>query len=561
MKKYFFLVITLFIFFVQPTYALDQSVPNNKFGIHVADTSDQDLQRAADLVNSTGGKWGYITLVIQDKDRNHDKWQQVFDKLRALHLIPIIRLATSPDGPKWRRSNTDDVESWANFLDSLRWVVKDRYIVLFNEPNHGTEWDGATDPQGYADVALAFTNALHGKNKDFFVMLAGLDAAAPQAPPNFMDEQTYLQEVFQSKPELKDSIDGLSSHSYPNPGFSGSPYDSGRSTIRNYQWELAMLKDLGISKDLPVFITESGWPHSHLSSDMVGEYMKTSYENVWGPDDRVRAVTPFVLNYQGEPFSQFSWVQPGGDEVYPQYSIIHQAPKLEGEPEILEKGSIIFSYFKELLVSSTYHFQLKVINLGEAIWHKDDGYQFKLDGIEDKDYFFSDIQGIKPGESQEVDLYLKTDSKQGDDQSKLVLYKKDKKILEGREWTFKKLPLPKVQFSLSFFPKIVARQSDIEFQIFDSDEQLVYKRKEINIKNNKGIVPEIANIALGEKYRVVVLRPYYLPRQTFVTFKKGTNYIFFKPMLPFDFDNNGKLNWGDIPAFFGNLSRLSLLMP
>jgi hypothetical protein len=150
--------------------------PNNIFGIHLAQPHPQEIRAASDLVNSNGGKWGYVTLVIQENDRNKDKWQNVFDELRELHLIPIIRLATQPEGENWRRPEPTDANDWADFLDSLNWVVKDRYIILFNEPNHGSEWGGEVDEKSYANVAFTFAKALKEKNSDFFIMLAGFDA-------------------------------------------------------------------------------------------------------------------------------------------------------------------------------------------------------------------------------------------------------------------------------------------------------------------------------------------------------------------------------------------------
>lgn len=52
------------------------SVANNRFGIHIVNISD--LEDAAKLVNSAGGDWGYVTLVITKNDRNTPKWWVAF---------------------------------------------------------------------------------------------------------------------------------------------------------------------------------------------------------------------------------------------------------------------------------------------------------------------------------------------------------------------------------------------------------------------------------------------------------------------------------------------------
>src|SRR3989339_1130045 len=137
MKK---ITLILFIFFFFPLSNIFAAIPNNKFGISLAQPNIDQFSQVKELVNSNSGDWGYVTLIIEEKDRNKEKWQGIFNQLRKLHLIPIIRLATSAEGENWRRPEVKDAQGWVEFLDSLNWVVKNRYIILFNEPNHGSEW-------------------------------------------------------------------------------------------------------------------------------------------------------------------------------------------------------------------------------------------------------------------------------------------------------------------------------------------------------------------------------------------------------------------------------------
>ena len=236
-QRIIIITIILFINFVWVRFSFAAPI-NNKFGIHLAVPTDEDLEAAGQLANSSGGDWGYVTLVIQENDRNTEKWQGIFDRLRRLHLIPIIRLATGPQGDMWRKPEKVDAESWASFLDGLNWVVKNRYIILFNEPNHAKEWGGAVSPVDYAQTAGLFAKTLKKQNADFFVMLAGFDAAAPSWLPYFEDESIFLKEMIEREPSIFDAIGGWVSHSYPNPGFSGTPYETGRNSIRSYEWEL-----------------------------------------------------------------------------------------------------------------------------------------------------------------------------------------------------------------------------------------------------------------------------------------------------------------------------------
>ncbi len=553
-----YLIIMSFILFLPfQIYAKEQ---NNKFGIHLATPDDGDLERAETLVNSSGGTWGYITLVIQENDRDLNKWQGVFDKLREKRLIPIIRLATKPDGLNWRRPDKSDAQAWVDFLNKLHWVVEDRYVVIFNEPNHASEWGGKVDSQDFAEVSEAFATKLNEVNKDYFIMLAGMDASAPSQVPAYEDEAEFLQEVVEKigVTDFNRLFDGLSSHSYPNPGFVGSPHAQGRGTIRGYAWELSLLNSLGI-KDLPVFITETGWHGEALSREQVARNFLAAYYDVWLPDDRVIAVTPFILNYQAEPFLKFSWVRPKNIGVYPEYDFVRGITKVRGTPKIKQSGKFIFDLPAELVTKSSYHFQIELENTGQAIWMADEDYSLKMDGIPESQYLLSPIGHIKPFESKLIDVYINT-REVSKIKSQFLLYRDDAVVLKSDLWNFEIVPLPKANLHITLLPKVVTSGKDFELQIFDKQEQMVFKKSKIEIKNSKGAIDEVENIALGQKYRVVMIKKYYLPRQTYVTFKKGTNEIVFEPMLPVDFSGDGAVGWEDIPALFSDFRKIELLL-
>ncbi len=551
----------LFLFiFLTPVWGIDLSRPNNKVGIHLAVPDNDDLNKAAELVNSNGGRWGYVTLVLQENDMSKGKWQDVFNRLRKLKLIPIVRLATQPEGDKWRRPTPEDAGKYVNFLNSLNWVVKDRYVVLFNEPNHGSEWGGATNPEDYAKTALNFAKKLKEGSQDYFIMLAGMDASAPAQAPQFENEANYLDRVFSTAPEIKDYIDGLSSHSYPNPGFAGSPYELGRGTIRTYEWELSYLKGLGVEKELPVFITETGWSRNAVSEDAAADFIKRAFEEVWLRDYRVRAVTPFVLNYQGEPFTHFSYRKFQSDDFFKQFHATREIAKTGGDPEKIEKGSIDYDFPQEILVDSHYHFRFRLKNNGQGLWDKTDDYSVRLEGDEFTSYFFSNLNGIEPGYENEVDLFFITDV-EGNKKFRLSLYKNDKKIIEGKETKISILPLPDLKVDVNLFPKMKDKADDFELQIFDEKEELVYRKKGVEVDKGKGYINGVRNVYLGRKFRVVILKPYYLPRQKHLVFNKDLNEIKFERMLPLDFDKDGHLDLIDLWTLVQNPSLLRLLLP
>ena len=136
------LFFAVFLILVKPASAAENplAVANNKIGVHILDPSE--VSAAAELVNHNGGDWGYVTIPIQTGDENFAKWQAFMDNCKQYHLIPIIRLATQDDYSNtefWRKPTEDDIVNFANFLNSLEWPTKNRYIIVFNEVNRADE--------------------------------------------------------------------------------------------------------------------------------------------------------------------------------------------------------------------------------------------------------------------------------------------------------------------------------------------------------------------------------------------------------------------------------------
>lgn len=557
----FAIIVTIFFSNVGSVLSSNESAPNNKFGIHLAVASDEDLQDAASLVNSSGGDWGYVTLVIEDKDRNREKWQQIFDKMRALHLVPIVRLATSFENGNWRRPEASDAQKWSDFLNSLNWVVKNRYIVLLNEPNRAPEWGGQVDPENYGRVVFEFAKALKERNPNFFIMLSGFDAAAPSKLPDYFDEESFLKKALvASDYKIFDYLDGWASHSYPNHGFVGSPWDQGRNSIKTYLWEIDLLKRLGLKKDLPVFITETGWPHAEginltrnfYSQGGVAENFRSYFRQLI-EDPRVVAITPFILNYQGEPFDHFSWRKLGdARDFYPQYQLVQSLTKTRGEPAQEQKLEVGNELPLKLIEESTYQIPIRVKNLGQAIWSQKEGYQLKLLGPQTGfEHFFSNFSEIYPFGEETIWLYLKTGNNLGRFDLNLAVVKDGKPVSNMFAWPLEMIPAVDLDFKVSLFPKRRTEGDDFKLLIYNDKEEVIFEKDKITVKDGLGKVEKVKNLAIGQKYRVVILKLGYLPRQGFLTVQEKSNQIIFKQMLPFDFNKDGKLSLGDLWSFIG----------
>ncbi len=302
------------------------SLPNNKFGVHILFTTE--LSDAGRLVNSGGGDWGYVTIPIQANDKDLEKWQKFMYDAGKLHLIPIIRIATENyhfNTSFWRKPSREDVLDFANFLNSLQWPVKNRYIIIFNEVNRGDEWEGNSSPQEYAIILSYAVHAFKSLSEDFFIISGGLDNGSAN------DQYYYMSQMNKEVPGIFGQIDGLGSHSYPNPAFSIPPWIVTDKSISSFKFEQNLALELS-GKNLPVFITETGWSREKVSENLIALYFIYAFENVWS-DQNIVAVTPFLLQAGVEPFSQFSLLSADGE--YNEISrALKKIAKIKGNPTI-----------------------------------------------------------------------------------------------------------------------------------------------------------------------------------------------------------------------------------
>lgn len=330
---FYLVVVIIFMFNAKDIHAIVDplSVPNNKFGVHILFTSE--LEKARELVNSGGGDFGYVTIPIQASDKDLEKWQKFMDLAKENHMIPIIRIATENDyfnTRVWRKPEEADVLDFANFLNSLEWPVKNRYIVVFNEVNRGDEWGDDPSPSEYAQILNYATEIFKSLNPDFFIISSGLDNAAANSNIS-LNQYNFMIQMAQEIPEIFNKIDGLGSHSYPNPAFSVPPWIITNKSISSFNFERNLAFELS-GKNLPVFITETGWSGEKVSENQIGQYFTYAFENVWS-NQNIVAVTPFLLQAGTVPFSQFSLLTENGS--YNEVSrTLQKITKIQGKPAI-----------------------------------------------------------------------------------------------------------------------------------------------------------------------------------------------------------------------------------
>lgn len=316
MRRIISILFIFILFGISKAYAVIDplTVPNNRIGVHILDP--EEIIPAAKLVNSSGGDWGYVTIPIRSNDRDREKWTKFFTQARLQHVIPIIRLATYPIGNVWIEPTAFDLVDFANFLEDMPWPTQNRYIILFNEPNHHFEWGGAVDPRSYATLLLDARRIFKSRSADFYLLSAGLDMSAPNSATS-QDALEFYRRMTLYQPDWYQAVDGISVHSYPNPAFSSSPYSSTRYGISSYKFEINYLSRLGFTPK-PIFMTETGW------INQPGNY-SIALKQAWN-DPQIIAVTPFLLFAGAGDFKRFSLVGTPG------YEDLSNLPKISGSP-------------------------------------------------------------------------------------------------------------------------------------------------------------------------------------------------------------------------------------
>lgn len=278
-------------------------------GIHILSTDE--VTKAAELTAVTHHEtWRYVTIpfTLADIDK-HEEWQLFFDRAREHRLIPLVRLTTTFSDEAWHIPTRKNIVEMLTALSSLEWPTQQRHIIVFNEVNHAKEWGGQISPEQYAQLFTFTARWAHTEDKNYLVLPAALDLAAPNGAAT-MEAFTYLERMYTADPDVFSHADAWNSHSYPNPGFSSAPTRTGKNSLRGFKVELAWLKEkTGV--DYLVYITETGWEVSTRMCGWMPSYYDYAVKHIWN-DPAVVAVTPFLLQGAPGPFEGFSFIDAQG---------------------------------------------------------------------------------------------------------------------------------------------------------------------------------------------------------------------------------------------------------
>ncbi|OGG07402.1 hypothetical protein A2872_02955 [Candidatus Gottesmanbacteria bacterium RIFCSPHIGHO2_01_FULL_42_12] len=335
------MTLVLMVMFTRPAFAIYDplSVPNNKFGLHILEPNEID--KAREFVNSTGGEWGYVTIPIRANDRNAEKWLEFMKKSREQKIIPILRIASFPvssdvnsgSAAHWVAPNDYDLVDFAVFLNELPWPTKNRYVIIYNETNHESEWGGFVYPEEYARILDRAIDIFRQVNRDFFLISAGMDSSQTNI-------YSYFSVMENTVPGILNKVNGLSFHAYGNPGFTTPPNTYSKVNIASFRFEENYLCRNFSVCNRPIFLTETGWKNAQ------DWYFENAFGNVW-TDQNIVAITPFLLSGGDGPFKEFSFVDENANFKSFAKKII-AFPKIAGRPLITDPPVAKINKFSEI---------------------------------------------------------------------------------------------------------------------------------------------------------------------------------------------------------------------
>ena len=97
-------------------------------------------------------------------DRDKINWNNNFALLKQKHLKPIIQIVLEPGTTPTEK----DIDGIVEFLASLNWPTKTRYVSAFNEVNAAEYWGNKIEPERYAVVLNELITKFKAVPADFF---------------------------------------------------------------------------------------------------------------------------------------------------------------------------------------------------------------------------------------------------------------------------------------------------------------------------------------------------------------------------------------------------------
>lgn len=192
---------------------------------------------------------------------------------------------------------------------------------------------------------------------------------------------------------------------------------------------------------------------------------------------------------------------------------------------------------------------MEFTNTGQSIWDRQNFELQVTSNLPDDSVFAGHVGGTEPGQSVRVDLDLKTGTAAGPINLQLQLAFADKPFGESITKTIRIVPPPEVVLSARPLVKIgYPTTNQSRLLVYDADNYLL-QENQVELRQGRSESIKLYNLVPDQSYRLVLLKPYYLPRQTWIRLSSGENQVSFKPLLPLDFNQDGRLSPADFWAW------------
>lgn len=540
-------VLAISVFFHATATAVDAqySTPNNKFGIHLISPTDEEIRDACrTLANASGGAGGKLTLTLVKDDIDLDTLQRYHNIAREENCIFIHPIKNTFGDPYWNELDDSTISFFENLFEDLKPSSKHLFVILGNENNRGDESGGECNPESYARFARKAAERLKARIPNIEIGLTGLDPYAPSGG-FYCSRDEFIRRMFGEDPTLvQELIDFQAVHEYPDADMTGA-------LRSHWQSERNLMRSLGVTKELPVFITEISWRRHRGLTDFGAAQRLASALSRLNSEDSVWAITPFVYKFCGHPFDQFSFVTCDGNQPYEVFNALADFPKVEGEPEHIHLGRSQTALAQEVIENTDYIFELELTNQGTDIWQGIGGdYKVELFGP-DVQSSFSSFHKIRPDKNMHTLFRFNPGDLSGCPKFQTALTKNGRVLLQLFEWQPCVVPPPTMALNISTFPGNEFNGIG-EVQIFDEHESLVF-RQQAEVVDGLADIGPVEGVHFEDEYRIVWLSAGNLPVQiTEARFHKGNNVLSTPMLLPLDANEDGELTLGDVMSGFSN---------
>ncbi len=142
----------------------------------------------------------------------------------------------------------------------------------------------------------------------------------------------------------------------------------------------------------------------------------------------------------------------------------------------------------------------------------------------------------------------------------LGIAKEGKIVSNLLPWTLMIMGPLKIQVKINAFSGKAANGSDFKILVYNQKEEMVFATTGLSVKDGRGELSEVNNLIVGDTYRLVVLKPYFLPRQTFLKVGEKDNRVSFRMMWPLDFNLDGRFSAEDLLTLIKNPQLIKNLL-